>query len=164
MAHKVSRFLTYEVARQAIELVRPSIEAMMERGVCKRKHLDIVVLNPLARPDTGTFDEAVLCEQSWEDESQWEHNYRVIARSKVEQTWRTSLPTRLLQQMPHLYQRGDSPFFGSANHDGIMVGASGVESHYDVMFASWVAAAAHALATTAYLKWVTEHPNEDKLD
>lgn len=141
----MSYLLDKGTAQKAVEMVMPLILAAMESRVFKRRHLHIVVLDPAVTPNN---DLPVLYENSIGDVSQWEHPYDQIARSKADLTWKWGIPTRELQlRMPHVLQPGDTLFGGSACVDGIVVGVSGVQPHFDEMIATMVAAACKALST-----------------
>ncbi len=144
----MSYFLTEEVASKAVALVVDGlIEPMMQRDEVRRPHLHIVVLDPTITLAGGyTFEDAILYEWSIGPTGDWQHPYREIARKKAEQTWRTGLPSRVVQQLaPHLYVEEDTLFAGSVNHLGIIVACSGVEDYFDEGFAMAIAAMLWAL-------------------
>ncbi len=146
-----SALLTREAAVQAVEFVRPAILGMMERQHVKRSALHIIVLDPVVPFREAPLGDAPLPILHEEDlgsipREAWEHDYAAYAAEKVELTWRTGLGSHVAQQLyPHLFRPGDVKYGGSVNHQGIMVGASGVEWYYDEMFSLWVAGACRAI-------------------
>ena len=146
-----SFFLTAKLAMEAVLVVLPAIEAMMETGRAKRRDLQIIVMDPAKPFGSGaTFTSAILYEHQLGDSEAWEHDYYRVARSKAEVSWRTGFPSHLVQQrMPYLYQDGDTRWGGSVVLEGQVVGVSGVQWYWDEMFSYWIAAACRALSIEA---------------
>ena len=142
-----SVLLTRELAREAVELVLPSIELLLKnRG--KRQAFHLVILDPTVRPWNGTFDEAILYEHSLYRES-WDKDYGAVARSKALQTWRDGqgLPNILHHELaPASLQRGDAEAWSSFNWYGLTVAGSGVQRWFDFLIGGWVALACQMLA------------------
>ncbi len=142
-----SFLLTKIVARKAVDLVRPAILSAMESGLLKRKDFHVVIMDPCIRPWEVTDPSlAILHEESFGNRMQWELDFQKIARGKAFLSWRTGIPTHLIREtMPHLLAAGDTIFYGSAVHHGIVVAASGVQPWFDEMFSGWTADACRAL-------------------
>ena len=154
----MSYLLTYKVAERAVELVRPVISTAMKDGLVKRPHLHIVVVNPAIIPsnDRVLFEQtAILYEASFGRKADWDHDYDEIARSKAFISWRTGLPTHVVQQtMRYLVSDGDTKFFGSAVLHGLVVAASGVQPWFDEWVSYMVAATCRALCIDVMQKEV----------
>lgn len=141
-----SFLLTKDLAQRAVELVTPAIRFTMTEGVAKRQDLHIVILNPgIPYSPLTDFADAILYQHQFGVESEWEHEYAAIAWGKANLTWRTGLPTHILQLHPQLYHPGDVRHAGSVNHNGIVVACSGVQGYFDAMFAQWIASACEGL-------------------
>ena len=109
--------------------------------------LHIVVLDPTARPERVSFDQAVLLEHSVGERERWDADYAGFARAKARLSWTHGLDSHGLQTLrPHLLRPGDSLLWGGVCLDGIVVACSGAHPWYDEAFATAVAAALRALA------------------
>ena len=51
-----------DIARQAVAMVKPSIEALFERT--NRKELHIVIMDPRLKPWESDFNDAILYQES----------------------------------------------------------------------------------------------------
>lgn len=129
-----------EVAKQAVELVKPSIEALFERT--NRKELHIVIMDPRLKPWEADFSDAVLYQESIKTSGVWEHPFDDFARNKAEQAWRNSQANIVMQtRHPSVLRDGDVPFYGSFVYGGIVVACSGVEQWFDMLISGWIAVA-----------------------
>ena len=129
-----------EIARQAIELVKPSIESLFERT--NRKELHIVIMDPRLKPWEADFEQAILHQESIKSGKPWEHPFDDFARNKAEQAWRNSQANIVLQtQHPSSLREGDLPFYGSFVYGNIVVASSGVEQWFDMLVSGWIALA-----------------------
>ena len=114
-----------EIAQQAVELVRPSIEALFNRT--NRKELHIVIMDPRVKPWESDFKDAILYEESIKTLA-WEKPFDEFARSKAEQAWRERQANIVTQSMhPSSLREGDLPFYGSFVYGNVVVACSGVE-------------------------------------
>lgn len=147
-----SRFVTPELARAAVALQLPAIEAALRRPeISGLGVLHLVVMDP-ARPSSagGAFDDALLFEQSIGDRARWDVDYAAYARDKARLSWRHARDSRRLQLLePHRLLEGDSLLWGGVWLDGIVVAASGAQAIWDETFALGVAASLRALAWEA---------------
>jgi len=111
----------------------------------------IVIANPLLKPgghELETVDGwiaagGILHEETVTDGVASEDQidtYTRIARLKAYLSWRTGRTTSEVQSLPHLYQIGDTTYNGSAILKGLVVGTSGVQSHFDEAISYMVAA------------------------
>lgn len=130
---------------QALTIVEPAIQMAMDEKIVKRPQGFMVVLDPRIQrepkykePDAKFMKDVVLFTAYFGNPEEWEHPFDDIAVSKAFISWMTGLPARLVQYMhPYLYQKGWTKFGGSAVRPGNLIGAfSGVEEHYDEMFAA----------------------------
>ena len=129
-----------EIAKQAVDLVKPSIEALFEKT--NRKELHIVIMDPRLKPWESDFDDAVLYEASIQNTKVWENPYDEFARSKAQQAWRENQANIVnISQHPSSLKNGDLPFYGSFVYGNIVVACSGVEQCYDMLISSWIAMA-----------------------
>ena len=134
-----------EIAKQAIELVKPSIEALFEHTV--RKELHIVVVDPRVKPWEASFDDAILYEYTIRNSDVWQAPYDEFARNKARQAWREQQPNSVIQQLhPSSLRSEDVPFYGSFVYGNVVVGCSGVQQWFDVLISGWVALAFEQLA------------------
>lgn len=141
-------FIDAGKAREAfMAFVLPGIMSAIADAHVKRPHLHVVALKP-GVPYCQTDKLPVLFEHQVGNSAEWEWPYDKYASGKARITWRTGLSSRdVLMTKPHLMERGDPRYWGSAIIDGVIVGVSGVEPHFDEMFARMTAAAICAEAT-----------------
>ena len=159
----MSKFLMSEAAEEAVRRALPSITNMMEEHKVDGSDLYIVVLDPDVTPtsfDGVIIRDAYLYEEIIGDGGL---NYQQYAHDKARETWRTGLPSRVVQTRPHLLSIDDTVYGGSAIYEGIIVACSGVEEHYDETFALTIAAQCWGLSMDAYKKWRVENPNASNL-
>lgn len=147
-------FLDADKARDAFEaFVLPGIQNAIKEEHVKRLHLHVVAFNSLAMYDpTVDYGEyqnlPILFDYSVGDPAAWEWDYNLYVQGKALITLRTGLSSRdVLMTKPQLLMPGDPLYWGSAIIDGVIVGVSGVEPHFDEMFARMTAAALCAEAT-----------------
>ena len=134
-----------EIAKQAIEVVKPSIEALFKHTV--RKELHIVVVDPRVKPWEASFDDAILYEYTMRNSDVWQAPYDEFARNKARQAWREQQPNGVIQQLhPSSLRSEDVPFYGSFVYGNVVVGCSGVQQWFDVLISGWVALAFEQLA------------------
>jgi len=128
-----------EIAKQAVELVKPSIESLFDRT--NRKELHIVIMDPRLKPWEAKFEDAILYQESIKN-SEWEKPFDDFARSKAEQAWRDQRANIVTQsQHPSSLREGDLPFYGSFVYGNIVVACSGVEQWFDMLASGWIAVA-----------------------
>lgn len=147
-----SHFAGAAAARRAIELVQPTVDALMpDRRVCGGGFLAVVVMDPARPAGSATFDDAVLLEHSVGDRARWDADYLGFARAKARLAWTHGTDAHAVQSLrPHLLREGDSLLWGSVWLDGIAVGVSGAEAWYDEFFGTAIAAALRAVAKEAH--------------
>ena len=127
------------LAKEAVNLVKPSIEALFERT--NRKELHIVIMDPRIKPWEADFEAAILYQESIRT-AEWEHPFDDFARNKAKQAWRDSQANIVTQtQHPSSLQEGDLPFYGSFVYGNIVVASSGVEQWFDMLVSGWIALA-----------------------
>jgi hypothetical protein len=136
----MSYVLTAGVARQAVEMVRPAIEAFLSSEFAGgRRSLHLVVLKP------GTM--SILHEETiGEGREGWRNPYDEVALAKARLCFRTGLAARTVQtDAPWLFEEGDTRFPGGVIENGLVVAASGLKDHFDEMFSWMVLSAIQAL-------------------
>ena len=139
-----------DIAKQAVELVKPSIEELFNRT--NRKELHIVIMDPRLKPWESSFNEAILYQESIKN-SEWEKPFDDFARSKAEQAWRDQRANVVTQtQHPSSLRDGDLPFYGSFVYGNIVVACSGVEQWFDMLVSSWIALAFEQLTIHEFQK------------
>ena len=132
------------IAKQAVALVKPSIEELFKRT--NRKELHIVIMDPRLKPWESSFSDAILYEESIKN-STWEKPFDDFARSKAQQAWRESQANIVTQAMhPSSLREGDLPFYGSFVYGNVVVACSGVEQWFDMLVSGWIALAFEQLA------------------
>jgi hypothetical protein len=146
-----SRYVTREVARKAIELALPMLEAgRADPGVVGSGFLHVVVMDPFRVPARAGFEEAILYEHSLGDRSAWDADYSAFARAKARLSWETGLSSHEVQTLrPHLLPAGATSLWGSVCLDGIVVGISGAFPWFDEAYAHAIACMIRALAKSA---------------
>jgi len=133
-----------EIAKQAVELVKPSIEALFEKT--NRKELHIVIMDPRLKPWESKFEDAILYQESIKN-LPWEKPFNEFALSKAEQAWRERQGNIVTQAMhPTSLREGDLPFYGSFVYGNVVVACSGVEQWFDMLVSGWIALAFEQLA------------------
>ncbi len=137
-------YLTKARAQRAIELAEPSIFALMQ-SVTNKKAVHIVILG---------IDGSIVYEQNVgpdvETEKQLLAICTEIARSKAQIHFRTGRPSAEVQaRRAHALQVGDTIWGGSAEHEGIIVAASGVQGFYDEAICGIVASILWGLCVDA---------------
>lgn len=154
-----SRFVDDEVARLAVALARPAIEAALrDRAVSGQHVLHLVVLDPAAQAGACRFEEAILHEQTLgqQDRADWDADYAAYARDKAALSWRHRMDSRRLQLIePHRLARDESTLWGGVWLDGLVVAASGAMPQWDEAFSFWVAGALRAIAYERALSQAT---------
>ena len=139
-----------KIAKQAVELVKPSIEELFKKT--NRKELHIVIMDPRLKPWESSFNDAILYQESIKN-SQWEKPFDDFARSKAEQAWRDQRANIVTQtQHPSSLREGDLPFYGSFVYGNIVVACSGVEQWFDMLVSSWIALAFEQLTIHEFQK------------
>lgn len=138
-----------DAAREALDLVRPMVEAMLrDARICGAGSCCVVVLDPALTPTSGTsFHDAVLVEDDFGTRERWDADYASFARAKARTAWTHGEGGAVLQSVrPHLLREGESLLRGAVRLDGIVVAASGCFPWYDEALATAVAAALRAVA------------------
>jgi len=154
-----SFFLTESLAKEAIRLTMPTIQAFMNEGIAVRHDLHIVILDPAIPYSPITdFTETILVEHSLGDVENWQHDYAEIACGKAANSWRTGKETHDLRSTPWLYRLADVRFAGSSVRDNIIVACSGVQGHFDRMFAGMIREACEGLCIDAYERYMASNP------
>ncbi|NEX60365.1 hypothetical protein [Noviherbaspirillum galbum] len=148
MEARTSTLAGRHAAEKAVGMAMPLIEeAMKHKEVGESGFLYIVVMDPLRKPGTCSFEEAILYEHAVGDRSKWDADYAGFARAKARVAWRTGLDSHVVQELyPHLLAPGDTVLWGTAIVDGIVVGVSGANAWYDEAFAGTVAMCMRAIA------------------
>jgi len=128
-----------EIAKQAVELVKPSIDSLFNRT--NRKELHIVIMDPRLKPWEAKFEDAILYQESIKN-LEWQKPFDDFARSKAKQAWREQQSNLLTQSLhPSSLREDDLPFYGSFVYGNVVVACSGVEQWFDMLISSWIAMA-----------------------
>jgi hypothetical protein len=148
-----------EIAFDAIELVKPSIERLFERT--NRKELHIVVMDPRVKPWESTFENAILCQSSLGSPEEWTIPFNEFALNKAKQAWRNGRSniqnqTTSTSSLNH----DDLLFFGSFVHGDVVVACSGVEQWYDMLVSGWIAVAFEQLCMAEYHNNKAQNPTQ----
>jgi hypothetical protein len=141
----MSYILTEELARLAVQSVRPMFRSYFSAGLVKRDDLWIVVMDPTKPYDSVRhFQFSILGEYKFGNPGD---KYKDVARSKARVSWRTGLPSHLVQQnAPFLLLKGDTKWGGSTvTPEGLVVACSGVEWYMDQHMSEVIASAIKAL-------------------
>jgi hypothetical protein len=139
-----SVYLTKARAQQAIDLAVPSVNRIFDT-VANNKHVHVVIL----AHDGGILLEADLGPDAGKDSARTARTTD-ISRSKAEIHFRTGRPSLEIQaRRPHALLVGDTIWGGSADHEGIIVAASGVQSYFDETICGIIAAILWGLCADA---------------
>ena len=133
------------IAKQAVALVKPSINELFKQTARQELHIDI--MDPRLKPWDAEFNDAILYQESILTKDAFEKPFDEIARNKAEQAWRgmqANLATQALH--PSSLRENDLPFYGSFVYGNVVVGCSGVEQWFDMLVSGWVAVAFEQLA------------------
>lgn len=139
-------FIPPKRAEEAFKaFVLPGILNAMEEECVNRRHLHVTCLIP-GFPYVEVANLPILFEYSIGDPAEWERwdykSFDDFARAKALITWRTGLSSREVTLChPHLLRVHDVALWGSVIMNGVIVGVSGVQPHFDEMFARMTAAA-----------------------
>lgn len=138
-----------EIAKDAVELVLPSISKLFERT--NRQELHIVVMDPRVKPWEGSFEEAILYQTSLGSPENWSIPFADFARNKAKQAWRNSC-SNFINQTQHTSSLNDNDllFYGSFVYGDVVVACSGVEQWYDMLISSWIALAFEQICMSEY--------------
>ena len=150
----MSFILTRDLAKQAVEIVRPTIEAFLGSDLTGgEKNLYLVILNP--------SDGKILYEEPFGSRATtWNHPYAKIARAKGKQCYRTGLTGRKIKtQCPWLIEPGDTRYAGGIIEDGLAIAASGLLEHFDEMISWMVFNAIQALCRDFMAKMSDDVPD-----
>ncbi|CAA6827005.1 MAG: Unknown protein [uncultured Thiotrichaceae bacterium] len=127
------------LAKEAVGLIKPSIEALFERT--NRRELHIVIMDPRIKPWESDFADAILYQESIRN-TEWTLPFDDFARNKAEQAWRDSQANIVTQtQHPSSLRESDLPFYGSFVYGNVVVACSGVEQWFDMLVSGWIALA-----------------------
>ena len=147
--------MTGQVAEKAVAMVLPAITASMAGDTFKRATLHVVVGTrfrpPLEKREyrADYFPELLIrCDIGAESEEI--QKYRNHAYSKAGVTWRTGLPTRVVQVMqPELLLPGDIGYWGSWIERNIIAAAAGDYPHNNEYVSRLIIAACISLVDGA---------------
>lgn len=142
-----SHLLTPELAERAVHIVLDNLfhQLRQKPDILNCPHLHVVVIDP-TEPLDLLDDGNILYEYSIGDEEDWQYDFKGIAHQKAYATWRYGMPTQVIsEQRPWMLTGEDTPYFGSAYRDGIIVAASGVQPWFDQMFSEMIASVIAAL-------------------
>lgn len=139
------------LVERAFDLVRPLLDEAMRRLAPDRAGVAIVVaptreLYP--RGYSGSFRDLCYLVTHIGDLDRSPYPNAEIALSKAEISARTGRPTADLP--PQYLLAGDTPYWGSAVVNGVVVACAGLEPRHDEMIAYWLAAAIQAEARKAF--------------
>jgi len=142
-------YLTVARAKQAVELAEPTILQMMQT-VANQKAVHVVVVG---------LEGGILFEKSVGPEAAAGGERLAtcveIARGKARIHFRTGRPSAEVHaRRPHALEIGDTIHGGSAEHEGIIVAASGVQGFYDESISAIVAAILWGLCKDAHTTYM----------
>lgn len=159
-------FLTKELAEEAI---KNAVTAASKNFPLRRKDLHVVMLvqclevpiisDPeVFRPEDYVPVTKLLCEISFGNITEWEHDFKSIARCKSIQVRDGRNPGAPQLATPaHLLLHGDTPFWGADKTEGIITACSGVQPWFDRGISRTVNTNAIALAHEAKEKYMAEN-------
>lgn len=151
------KYLTEEVAQRAVNHALSSAFVSFSE-LMKRRHCHIVVLvqamedaREAEYPNWPNYPtEAYALYQRSVAKEDWEHPYDKIAMCKALQLWTDRNTDGRTSSVPHLLFPSDTPWWGGAKREGIVVACSGVQPHFDQMISNLTIDVMVALAHDAY--------------
>ena len=149
------KFLTKEVAEQAVKAALLIMQNPPLKDMFKRQACHIVIIVPEMEVEgreypNFTIRPCLLLEISI-DVGSWSADYKGIAQCKALQLWHGRNDTRT-DIRPQLMFPGDAPYWGGVKRHGIVVACSGVQPWLDQMISGMVADICKALAYEAWMK------------
>ena len=148
-----SALLTTALVEQALSILRPSIEGIIKIDPVRMVACS-VVLNPIVPCLVGQGAVPPVLWQGFvgeENRNKWPNPYNEFALAKAQLSWRTGLPSHLVQRdRPFLFEGGDFKFGGSIVFNGIVVATSGLAWHHDLWISGMIASACYALSIGAF--------------
>jgi hypothetical protein len=149
-----SALLTKALVKQVADILKPSIEAIIALDP-SRSVACVAVLDPTIPYDHQFInrDDPLLWQESFgePDKTKWKNPYDEFALKKAHLSWRTGLPSHLVQRhQPHLLLKEDFKFGGSVCYEGIIVGTSGLAWHHDLAISGLFASTLHAFVIGAF--------------
>lgn len=137
-------YLTKARAQQAVALAEPSIFKLFET-VANNKHVHLVIL----AADGSILHEADIGSDGGKDPDRVNRTTN-ISRAKAQIHFRTGRPSAEIQaRRPGALLVGDTIWGGSAEHEGIIVAASGIQGYFDETICGMVAAILWGLCVDA---------------
>lgn len=147
-----------QLAMEAVEVVKPSIEKLFEQT--NRKELHIVIMDPRLKPWESSFEDAILYETSIKN-SEWPAPFDELARKKAFQAWRDSSANINHQTLhPTSLRDDDVLFYGSFVYGNVVVACSGVEQWFDMLISSWIALAFEQLTVHSLQTQKIDNPTQ----
>lgn len=147
----MSAIVDAALVARTFELARPLLAEAIARLAPERSGVAIVVapgrdLSPIG--PAGSFREMCYLVTQIGDLERSPYPNVEIALSKAHISARTGRPTADLP--PQYLREGDTPYWGSAVLNGIVVACAGLEPRHDEMIAYWLAAAIQAEARKVF--------------
>jgi len=152
------KFLTVEIARQAVGIALEIMCNSPITGQFKRQACHIVILVPAMKDDRPEYPDwpvyplqpHLLYEQSYNPDL-WTGKCDEIARRKALQLWQDRNDGSATV-LPHLLFPGDTQYWGGVKRQGIVVTCSGVDPWHDRMLAAVIAELCIGMAFHAFQK------------
>jgi hypothetical protein len=140
-----------EEVEQALELLRPTIEALVaDRSVSHDQALVVVVMDPAA-PDGATFDASILLQRAFGRAEEVDVDYARYALDKARASFRERCDTSILRERGAALLSADLPLVGGLHRRGWTVGVCGAVPMVDEAIGAMVidlTCALQALAAT----------------
>lgn len=130
------------LGREALAFVAPIIDrAVTDPAVGQSGVLYAVVMNPARARGACSFDDAILVEQGFgKARDAWDADYAHYARKKARISWETGCDSGADRTAPRWREQGQSlPLAGGMVVNGVVVGVSGADPHYDEVIAGAIA-------------------------
>jgi len=136
--------ISKEICAQAWDILLPAIEKAAALEVTDGLRGTILVIDP-----ASPTHEVLFTGHVGEPEDPFLEN----ATGKAKVTLRVGLDSsRVRQDFPHLYVKGDIKYPGAILRDGLVVAFSGVQSEFDEMISEWMVSAIRAICRDAMLR------------
>lgn len=156
--------LTAALAAEAVELVWPAIEKMIETGVAKRPHFYIVVRDPTNAATESRH--TILLEVPYGNFGEWEYPYGKFALGKSLVAFRCRHDNGyILDHNPTEMREGDPLFRGGVfmkdDEIEVVVGVSGVDEEIDEGIARMIGSMIIALVKLRGEKPANPFPDDE---
>ena len=161
------KFIDPEMVESVVkDVVTPIFNRITERA---RDCGHIVIIGPMMTisnnefyPSKHSIKPIVIYQESIGSTAKvsWEFPFDEIAQCKALQIWQERNTPGHMSSQAHMLFEGDTPFWGAHREGMLVVGFSGIQSHYDQMICKITTATIVARAEEAKQQWLRDNPGK----